>query len=49
LFRLKAGNSFAILGNSFEINSLSGLSIGNSNEIVGNILENYCIFYYDPK
>jgi hypothetical protein len=49
LFHLKTGKSFAILGNSFEVNSLSGLNIGNSNAIVGNTLENYCIHYYDPK
>ncbi len=36
LFRFKTGNSVAILGNSFEINSLSGLPIGNS-----NTLQNY--------
>ncbi len=41
LFRFKTGNSVAILGNSFEINSLSGLPIGNSDAIVANTLQNY--------
>jgi hypothetical protein len=43
LFCLKTGNSFAILGNSFEIKSLSGPPIGNSNAIVGNTKEKYCM------